>query len=279
MKQIYFRWFFLICTVLVTFSSSVNAGSLIVQHVSIPFNETIMLDANIYWSKDNTTHPLVIINHGRAASEIERKNLSPEFFTHQAQWFVDRGFTVIVPIRRGYGKSGGADLESANPYNPYKTGLSGADDIKAVLQYVKNLNNIDSKRVVLVGQSCGGLVSVAATSQELEGVIGVVNFAGGLRKNFSSNDGAKNLFEAFELFGQTSKTPMLWIYTVNDQLFPPFFANGMYKAFTEAGGSAKLIHITNEAGHAFFYRRESISIWGSYVDEFMTALGLINIAK
>jgi dienelactone hydrolase len=244
------------------------------QYVLIPFSDGVSLEASIYHADDAEPHPLAILSHGRATTEADRKKVTPGVFEKQAQWFVERGFTVVVPVRRGYGKSGGGDAEYSSPYNPYKTGMTGVADLKAVVAYMAKQPYVDSHRVLLVGQSCGGLVSIAAASQPFAGLVGVIDFAGGLRKDLNNYDGDTDLFAAYKVFGKTSKVPTLWIFTLSDNFFPPYLADGMHKAFTESGGNAQLVRVMNDSGHMFFYRSRTIPVWEPYVVEFLASLGL-----
>ncbi|MDR3562187.1 MAG: dienelactone hydrolase family protein [Negativicutes bacterium] len=251
------------------------AGPVVPQYTWIPFSDKVSLEANIYYPEDAGPHPLAILSHGRAGTEAERKTVSPGVFEKQAQWFVERGFAVVVPVRRAYGKSGGEDAEYQSPYNPYKSGLAGVADLKAVVAYMTRQKNVDPRRLLLVGQSVGGLVSIAAASQQLNGLVGVIDFAGGYRKNLGNLDGDRELFDAFSTFGRTAKVPTLWLFTPVDNYFPPYLADGMFQAFTKAGGNARMIGLASDLGHSFFYRSSAIAVWEPYVTEFLVSLGLV----
>src|SRR6185436_8021615 len=55
--------------------------------------------------------PLVIISHGRAAAAVDRAKVPRQRYTDAARYFVQRGFAVVVPTRKGYGETGGSDPE------------------------------------------------------------------------------------------------------------------------------------------------------------------------
>ena len=257
------------------FSADCFAETLAPEYIKIPYDSTISLEANIYRPDDSEQHPLVIFSHGRpGAANI--KKVTPDEYLVPAQWFVDHGFVVVVPVRRGYGKSGGSDMETSSPYDPFRVGMAGTSDLKAVIAYMRNKSYVDPKRVVLSGISCGSLVSIAAASQNIEGVVGVLNFSGGLRYDPRNNDGAGVLFNDYKTFGKTSKVPTLWVYSAADRLFPAYYRDGMFKAFTEAGGRAKLVVISDGFGHSFITHSLATSYWEPSVIEFLTSLNVMS---
>lgn len=277
LKQFLCRVAIVAAFVVLILSCVAAASPVVPQYVLIPFGNGVMLEANIYCPDKEGAHPLAILSHGRSFIEADRKKVTPGVFEKQAQWFVERGFAVVVPVRRGYGKSGGGDAEYASPYNPYKAGMAGVADIKAVLAYMAQQPYVDPKRLLLVGQSCVGLVSIAAASQQIDGLVGVIDFAGGLRKSLDNYEGDKELFAAYTTFGKTSTAPTLWVFTLSDNYFPRYFADGMLKAFTDAGGKAQMIKVESDFGHNFFYRNSAIPVWEPHVTEFLTSLGLAEI--
>ena len=250
------------------------AEALAPDYEMIPFDSKISLEANIYRPDDSGVHPLLIFSHGRpGAANVKR--VTPATYSTIASGFVEQGFVVVVPIRRGYGKSGGNDMETSNPFDPFRVGMSGTEDLKAVIAYMNNKPYVDSKRIVLAGTSCGGLISIAAASQNIPGVLGVINFSGGLRYDPKTNEGAGALFTDYKTFGKTSKVPTLWIYSALDQLFPAEFRDGMFKAYTGAGGKAQLAVITDSVGHSFVTHSLTRSLWEPYAIEFLKSLNVL----
>src|SRR5262249_21541955 len=64
----------------------------------------IKLEARLYRPKGNGSAPLAIFNHGSA---IGRNRLDSYSHFGEARWLLDKGFTVLVPMRRGRGLSEG----------------------------------------------------------------------------------------------------------------------------------------------------------------------------
>ena len=79
---------------------------------------------------------------------------------------------------------------------------------------------VDRTRIVVIGQSHGGLTAMAFATQHYEGVRGVINFAGGLRlKGTRCFDWQDNLVHALRTFGAAARYPTLWFYGENDSYF------------------------------------------------------------
>src|SRR5213078_5266250 len=76
----------------------------------------------------------VVLNHGVAGSETERKRESAAIFLEAASVFARRGYVVVLPLRRGFGATGGEFAEDAGPCrnpNYMKAEAAAADDIMA----------------------------------------------------------------------------------------------------------------------------------------------------
>ena len=49
--------------------------------------------------------PLLVLNHGSPVSG--REQMPRQRFSTASAWFVQQGYVVVVPLRRGYGETGG----------------------------------------------------------------------------------------------------------------------------------------------------------------------------
>lgn len=58
---------------------------------------------------DERQRPLVVINHGSDAAT--RQAVAMPVFYWLSRWFVDRGYVVLLPQRRGHGATGGDFVE------------------------------------------------------------------------------------------------------------------------------------------------------------------------
>jgi dienelactone hydrolase len=132
----------------------------------------------------------------------------------------------------------------------------------------------DGTRIVLAGQSAGGFGSIAAASQPFEGVVAVVNFAGG-RGSMGPDQVCRGdrLVEAMARYGERTRVPALFVYSSNDRFFGPGLARAMHSAFAAAGATADFIEApaTGNDGHVYFARR--MDDWAPRVESFLKRVG------
>jgi dienelactone hydrolase len=240
--------------------------------------QRLTLEATLYKPAGPGPFPLVILSHGTPRDPRERVGRRLRYDA-QSWEFVSMGFAVVIPMRRGYGHSEGDYAEDAGPCNCahyYEAGLESAKDLRATVEYVANLREIDAQRVVLVGHSSGGLASLILASQGVPGVRGVINFGGG---RGSSREGVNcspdRLIEACARAGQSTRVPTLWIYAENDTYFPPWLAREMNMAFGAAGGRAEFVMLPPfcEEGHFLFTDVRGLARWTPVVTSFLNEIG------
>lgn len=232
---------------------------------------TLELETTLYRPPGEGPHPLVIINHGKAPGDSRFQPRSR--YPLAAREFVQRGYAVAIPMRQGFSKSTGAYVGGG--CNVGSNGQAQADDVKQTLAYFAARPDIDTKRVVVLGQSHGGLTTLALGTLGLPNVVGLVNFAGGLR---SENCPAWEQTLARDVGGYAKNTqvPSLWFYGDNDSYFQPRVWQDMHAQYTAAGGKAKLVAFGSFSAdaHAMFGSRAGLTIWMPEVDKFFRELGL-----
>jgi dienelactone hydrolase len=132
---------------------------------------------------------------------------------------------------------------------------------------------IDRNNLLLAGHSAGGFASLAAASQEVDGLLGVINFAGA--RGSRGQCSARHLCKAMEKFGRTAKVPTLWLYSENETFFSPASVKEMQDAFQKAGGKAKLVMLPpfGKDGHYFFPNERGLPLWIEEVDKFLVEIG------
>jgi len=124
----------------------------------------------------------------------------PERFLTASNAFVAQGFAVVVPMRRGYGGSEGNRVGNAGG-DLTRYGLENALDIQAAIQFLKTQPYADAKRIVVIGQSTGGLVTMAYLSVAEQGVLSGINFHGGVRpRNLNDDPFLDARIEAFATY-------------------------------------------------------------------------------
>jgi hypothetical protein len=107
-----------------------------------------------------------------AADGSERSEMTRPRYPALSSWFVARGYVVILPLRRGYGESGGEWAEaygSCEHPDYYDAGLQGASDIKAAIDFMRHQPFVAADRTIVVGQSAGRLGSARALKPQSAG--------------------------------------------------------------------------------------------------------------
>ncbi|HVN97880.1 MAG TPA: alpha/beta hydrolase [Syntrophorhabdaceae bacterium] len=237
-------------------------------------SQEIKLQTTVFQPDGAGPFPLIVLSHGVPFDKAEAAEVKyRQRFSAQAQEFVNRGFVVAIPMRRGYGLSGGRMNNSVGS-TIHTFGLEDAKDIKATVDFMSRQPAVDPKRIVLVGQSGGGLASLAYGSLADPNVKGIINFAGGLKVT-SRTRWDIEMADAFGNFARTTKVPSLWFYTENDSYFPPDVARRAYEAYQKNGGQAKLIPLAafRKDGHLLFHSAEGNQIWREEVLKFLAQIG------
>jgi len=232
------------------------------------------LETTIFKPNGDGPFPLVVINHGKESG-------NPYFqararFPIVSREFVRLGYLVALPMRQGFSKSGGGYI--ATGCNTTSNGLMQADDIRRVLDVLVKRSDVDPQRILVIGQSVGGLATMAfGSGSPYPGVKGLINFAGGI--SIPNCQWDLSLISAFGDYGRTSKVPTLWFYGDNDGRWGPTadVPTRMYEAYIKAGGNAKLIAFgTFEDGdaHNMITRNVGRKIWIEPTMEFLRSIGM-----
>ena len=221
--------------------------------------------------------PLVVLSHGSPRLPEDRRMQSRQRLASQSVAFVEMGYAVLVPTRRGYGESGGAWAEAygtcADP-DYYRAGLETARDLRAAVEAVRREPWADARHVVLAGQSAGGFGSVAAAAAPFDGLRAVINFAGG-RGSYAPDQvcDESRLVDAMARFGRGARVPGLWLYSSNDRYFGPDLARRMHQAYVRSGGNAEFVEAPAIGldGHAYF--SSAMHDWTPRVAGFLERVG------
>lgn len=225
---------------------------------------------------------VVLINHGNPPNESERPSMRVANCESEAvQWFLMRGYVVMLGLRRGYGATGGnwaENYSSSCAAEGYaEAGQAGAEDIDALVTYATGLPYARRDGAVVVGQSAGGWATDAYDSLPHPKVIGMVSMAGGrgghVRNMPNNNCRPDELACAAGMSGRTASTPMLWVFTANDTFFAPTIAVAMHAAFTRSGGNAELIQLGpyGSDGHTLFFGKGGSAIWGPLMERYLAS--------
>jgi len=243
--------------------------------VRIPFSSSgaITLETGVQTPDGPGPFPVVVLSHGDPRSTDNRPKMHPfNEYAGLRAFLVARGYAIIIPMRRGFGDSDGQYSEgygSCDNADYVKAGRATADDINAAVRYARTQSFADATRIVLIGHSGGGFGSIAEASRHPDGVVAVVNFAGGRGSQKSDQDCDPDaLVQAMATFGQQVQMPSLWIYAENDHFFPPTIAKAMFAAFVAGSPQAQFAAApaSGNDGHSLI---NTTTFWPDVVDAFL----------
>ena len=255
-------------------------GHRIVERISTPFFENgkpVFLEMVIYKPPGAGPFPTLMFNHGSTGNGDD-----PSIFTSTwtspviARFFNEHGWMVVFPQRRGRGKSDGLydegfELDRSKYSCDPKLSLPGLDravaDLGAAASHVAGRPDVDSKRMLIGGQSRGGAASIAYAGAHPSRFIGVLNFVGGWVGDDCSYSNLIN-GEGFRR-GAAYPNATLWLYGENDPFYKISHSRTNFHAFQAAGGIGEF-HVFNlgvgQSGHGLISMR---SHWQSAVMRYL----------
>lgn len=245
------------------------------QVVMIPVRTSsgqIELETTIFRPPGNGPFPLVVMNHGKERGKpAEQKR---DRFLALSREFVKRGYAVVVPMREGFSGSGGKYVEINCDMS--RNGHIQADSLQGTLEYFAGQDWVDQDRMIVAGQSYGGLATMAFGTRDVPGVKGLINFAGGLKYHGGTCEWENSLEHAFTQFGAGSDVPSLWFYGENDSHFAHPLAQRLHQAYTASGGLAKLVAFGafKRDAHGLVGSRDGVPIWWPETEAFLSQIGM-----
>ena len=216
--------------------------------------------------------PLLLMNHGKQGGPARRQGR--ERFIYMAAEFVRRGYAVMLPMRTGFAQSTGIYRDFGCDMLANARGQ--ARDVLDALAYARRQNWVDPARIIVAGQSYGGMAALALATRALPGVRGVLNFAGGLRVDAPGCDWQAALAKAFATLGAYNRIPSLWLYGANDSYFGPALAQRLYRSFTGSGGRAQLhaYGAFKRDAHLTLGSRDGVGTWLPATERFLRSVDM-----
>ncbi len=227
--------------------------------------------------------PIVIFNHGRATSKEKRATPPRMRYTAVARYWVRRGFAVFVPTRLGYGDSGldpdpenaGGGCDSRDFAQPIAVIIKSTE---AVLAFAKSQPWTDGKRVIVMGQSYGGMGAVGISGESWPGLIAAINFAGGGGGDPDAHPekpcSPTRLAELYNAVGKHASVPMLWLYAQNDKYWGADWPRKWHAAYVGGGGRAEFAPFppVGDNGHRLI--DQGFALWRPVLDRFIAKFGI-----
>lgn len=240
------------------------------------------ITVTVFEERGRAPYPLLVLNHGRAINQPGRQRYGRVRLSEASKYFASLGYSVWVPTRIGYGVSGtDEDPEYSGECGnkDYPPAYAAAtEQVLQVVDHARRQPGIDGSRIVAVGQSFGGTMSIALASRPPQGLLVAINFAGGGGGNPDTRPGNPcepfKLAEMFGAYGGSSRIPTLWIYTENDRYAGPRHTKRWYESFRAQGGAGEFVLLPpfGDDGHLLFSR--GFAIWKPIVGGFLQAHAL-----
>ncbi len=227
------------------------APSMAQEKVMVPVTidgSSVRLEMVVHKPATSGPAPTLVFHHGSTGSGRD-----PRAFTQTwnpaalTRHFVERGWAVVLPSRRGRGGSDGfydegfsADRSFGYACQP-RLSLPGAEralkDIDAATDAILAMPFVDRARLLVGGQSRGGILSVAWAGMRPGRARGVVNFVGGWvgARCSSAVEINGTLFRR----GAAHPGETAWLYGDNDPFYPLAHSEANFAAFQAAGGKGR----------------------------------------
>lgn len=224
--------------------------------------------------------PWILLSHGTSPTPEANRRIGRYRNPALVREWLHRGWAVVVPVRRGYGASGGDRL--ADAYGSCaradfgRAGEAAALDLRTAIDWAHGQRDLDAGRWLLVGQSAGGFASITTAAQQPPGLAAVLAFAPGRGGNPTTRPGAPcaadRLAEHFAAVAPRVRVPVLWFYAENDQYIGPAVQRLWFERFRAAGGQGRLVVVPpfpHRLGHGVVTAPEGVPLWTPAVHDFL----------
>ncbi len=277
-------------------AQTAESAALPIQLVNVPmkgagvFGSTLDLSTELFKPAGPGPFPVLVYAHGRSGSQQERSALAEVIPRQFLNFWLARGFAVIAPARPGYGQTGGSDREvpghswdgrgncSGVP-SPERVAATASAAILAAVDWAREQPWAINSKILVAGNSVGGLTSAALAAANPPGVVAYINFAGGIAGNPDQAPGRscapEKVREAFALYGKTARIPSLWLYAQNDKFWGADAPRQWHAAYVASGGAAEFVAtppVPNTDGHELIFVGRDL--WAPVVEPFLKRVGL-----
>jgi len=224
--------------------------------------------------------PLAVLNHGSTGRGTDSQIFAQTWVNPElAVYLNERGWLVAFPQRRGRGKSEGLYDEGFNADRTKgytceaKMSLRGAeralDDLNAAIAALRRRGDVAKSRILIGGQSRGGVLSIAYSGNHSGQIAGVINFVGGwLGEGCPS---ARSVNTTLFNKGAGFERPSLWLYGRNDPFYSIQHSRENFEAFESAGGRGTFIEfdVPGGYGHGVIGYK---SLWSEPLEKYLRAI-------
>lgn len=242
--------------------------------------ETRQIPVTVFRPRGDGPFPLVIMNHGRAPAD-RRARQGIQRFEALSRYLIGKGFAVLLPTRVGYAQTYGEfDPEyggGCREMRPEATAQAASDQVLATLAFAKTLPFVDTLHWIVMGQSVGGLATVATVARHPVGLLGGVNFSGGTGGDPVNRPGdpcsPQRVASLWKAEAADAAVPMLWLYWENDQFWGASVPRNWHEAWTAGGGRAEFHQLAAAGSDGHGGVNIDMDHWVPYVEAFLGQLG------
>ena len=179
-------------------------------------------------------YPLAVFSHGsqayRSPSTVQKFDADSRghrIFSHA--WTL-QGYALFFPLRKGFTRKDGISATtSVNRTEPINCGnrtsqeeglISAKTDVRALVSALgRTRQDIDMTKVLLIGHSRGGFISLSLAADEMPGAVGVVNYSGGWHWE-PCPEGSSFSSDYFKVFSEKVKVPVVSLYGDKEEEHP-----------------------------------------------------------
>lgn len=230
----------------------------------------LQLEATLYRPNQTGRFPVIVFNHGSTGPGVVPVDRTLKF-PIIARYFVEKGFAFLAPMRRGRGKSEGSYGELYGCGNESRGIDSAVEDLDGVFLFLREKTWADASKVLIGGESRGGILSVVYAGRRPDMVKGVINFVGGWTSDRCFPDSNGWLFAEA---AQKATVSMIWLYAENDSFYSNRAIKGYRDSFEKAGGKGPFYLFKDIGGNGHGLSSKPF-FWHPVLDEYLNQLGLI----
>jgi dipeptidyl aminopeptidase/acylaminoacyl peptidase len=242
--------------------------------IHYPSFDGARIPAYYYHPAGATRAPVIVFMHGGPEDQVR------PWFNSLAQYYVQRGYAMLIPNVRGstgFGKTYAAADNTTNR-------MTSVRDMEYANRWLRAQPDVDTSRLVIFGGSYGGFMSLAAMTMQPDlwsagvDLYGIANF-----HSFLKNTGAWRARNRMAEYGDPAKDSLflyqispinhvsdikkpLFVYQgANDPRVPQSEAEQIVAAVRQKGIPVEYILLPDE-GHGISKRENRIRVYTAIVD-------------
>jgi dipeptidyl aminopeptidase/acylaminoacyl peptidase len=242
--------------------------------IHYPSFDGTMIPAFYYESNRSTKMPVIVMMHGGPESQDR------PWFNPTAQYFVQRGYSVLIPNVRGSTGYGKAYTAADNTTKR----MTSVRDMEYAAYWLSKQPNVDSTKRIVFGGSYGGFMSLAAMTMQPDiwaagvDLFGIANFHSFLRKTGAwrqanrmaeYGDITKDSLFLYNISPLTHvneiKKPLFVFQGKNDPRVPVTESEQIVEAVKKKGIPVEYIVLPDE-GHGISKRENRIKVYTAIID-------------